>query len=395
MPWNDSSNNGDKPPPKKGPKPSPWGDPSPGDSGGPSGGSSGGPSEPRRPVRRPSGGGMPPPDFNDLSRKVGQQFGTLFGGMGGGGGAGGGTMKPGAFGLIGAAVVLLWAVSGVYVVSANEQAVVQTFGAYTGWNGPGLHYRLPWPIQNTTKVKVTEIRQTPIGGSEDESLMLTGDENIVDLQYTVQWRITRPQDYLFKLKDPDGSVKAVAESAMREVIGRNALQPIITTARGEIQTQVADLMQRVLDSYQAGVSIVEVQISGANPPPPVMEAFRDVQSAQQDAEAAANNARGQASQVTQAAVGDKALAIQGAEGEAAAFNQVYTQYKAAPAVTRQRLYIETMEKVLQKSQKIIVDSKGASAPIILPPDAFRPRGPLAQPNTNVQAQPPQGRRGQP
>ena len=175
------------------------------------------------------------------------------------------------------------------------------------------------------------------------------------------------------MRDQRQAVKAVGESAMREVIGRTALQPIITNARGQIQSQVADLMQRVLDSYGAGVTIVEVQISGANPPPDVMNAFREVQSAQQEREAMANRARGEASQITQEAVGIRALAIQGAEGEAAAFNQVYGQYKLAPAITRQRLYIETMEKVLSKSQRIIVDNKGASAPIILPPDAFRPR----------------------
>ncbi|MEI7931996.1 MAG: FtsH protease activity modulator HflK, partial [Alphaproteobacteria bacterium] len=304
-----------------------------------------------------------------------------------------------AYGIAAAVIVLLWAVSGVYVVAANEQAVIQTFGAYTGWNGPGLNYHLPWPIQKVTKVGVTNIRGLNIGGTEtqsveNESLVLTGDKDIVDMRYTVQWRIARPQDFLFNLKDPEGAVKAVAESAMREVVGRNALQPIITSARGQVETQVSDLMQRVLDSYGAGVAIEEVQISVSQPPPRVMGAFRDVQSAQQDREAKANNARGQASQITQAALGDKALAIQGAEGEAAAFNQVYTQYKVAPAITRQRLYIETMEKVLSKSQKIIVDNKGASAPIILPPDAFRPR-PGVQNNVVGPAPQVQAPRGRP
>ena len=398
MPWNDSSNNGDKPTPPKGPKPSPWGDPPSGGSGGNSGGESGGPSEPTlRPTRRPTGGGgMPPPDFNDLARRFGRQFGGILGGLGGGAGGGGGGVGMNVFGLVGAAIVALWLASGVYVVAANEQAVIQTFGAYYGLAGPGLHYRAPWPIQQVTRVGTSNIRGLNVGGTqsahtEDESLMLTGDKDIVDVQYTVQWRVVKPQDYLFNLKDlgpdSDTAIKAVAESSMREVVGRNALQPIITTARGQIQSQVADLMQRILDSYGAGVSIEEVQISGAQPPPAVMDAFRDVQSAQQDAEALANQARGRASQVTQAAVGDKALAIQGAEGEAAAFNQVYAQYKLAPAVTRQRLYIETMERVLQNSQKIIVDNKGASAPIILPPDAFRPR-PVAPAPAAAQAQAP-------
>jgi membrane protease subunit HflK len=314
-------------------------------------------------------------------RRITAHNSRVLGGCGGGGaGADGRGFNPGIFGILAAFVLFVWAASGIYVVRANENAVIQTFGAWypRDAKGPGLHYRLPWPIQKHTKLKVTEIQQTAIGGTEsahkeDESLMVTGDKDIVDIQFTVQWRIERPGDFMFNLRDPQGAITAVAESAMREVVGRMPLQPIITTARGQIQTQVADLMQRVLDSYGAGVSIVEVQINGANPPQPVMEAFRDVQAAQQDAEAAANRARGEAARITQQAVGAKALAIQGAEGEAAAFNQIYGQYKLAPAITRQRLYIETMEKVLQNSQKIIVDNKGASAPIILPPDAFRPR----------------------
>ena len=379
MPWNDSSKDGDKPTPKKGGKPSPWGDTPSGGTSGDDREPTGASSEPRGPGRRPSGGGVPPPDFSDLSRRFTRQVNGLFSGMGGGASGGGvGGIRPGAYGVVAAIIVLIWAASGIYVVAANEQAVVQTFGAYYGWNGPGLRYHLPWPMQKVTKFGVTNIRRLAIGGveaahDEKEGLMLTGDKDIVDVQYVVQWRISNPRDFMFNLKDPDAAVKAVAESSMREVVGRNALQPIITTAQNQVRTQVADLMQRVLDSYHAGVRIEEVQIVSAQPPSAVMDAFREVQSAQQEAESMANNARGEAFRLTNAASGDKALAIQGAEGEAAAFDQVYAQYRLAPAITKQRLYIETMEKVLSKSNKIIVDNKGASAPIILPPDAFRPR----------------------
>jgi modulator of FtsH protease HflK len=374
MPWNDNANSGQKP--------GPWGAPpsGPGGSGGGSGGGGGGSGGggggggPRGP-----GGGGPrrpntPPDFGDFGRQLKGALDRLLG-QGGPGGPG---VNSQTIAVVGGIAVLLWAASGVYIVQANEQAVVTTFGAWSGTTGPGLKYHLPYPFQAHHKVSVTDLKKTDIGGTEgadqpDESLMLTGDENIVDLDFTVQWRISDAAKYLFKLDDPDAAVKAVAESAMREVVGKSALQPILTTGRAQVQAQTLALMQRVLDSYNAGILIDEIQIRNASPPQPVIDAFRDVATAGQNAESAANQARGRGAQIRQAALGYQAQVVQEAQGEAARFNQVYEQYKAAPAVTRQRLYIETMERVLANSNKVIIDSKGASAPIILPPDVFRPR----------------------
>jgi membrane protease subunit HflK len=248
---------------------------------------------------------------------------------------------------------------------------------------------MPAPIEHIEKVAVTSLQRTDIGGTKgadvpEESLMLTGDENIVDLDFSITWRIADPRRYLFSLSDPDTAVKAVAESAMREVAGKTPLQDILTTGRGKVQFETAELMQRTLDSWGAGVSIVEVQIRTANPPQEVAAAFRDVQSAQQDAVSAVNEAntyrnrvineaKGDAARTTQSALGYREQAVREALGDAARFNQIHAEYRRAPGVTRDRLYIETMQRVLARSNKVVVDAKGASAPIILPPDVFRPR----------------------
>jgi modulator of FtsH protease HflK len=369
MPWNDNANSGQKP--------GPWGSPPPsggGGGGGSGGGGPGGPSGPGGPKRprRPGGGSPPPPDLGDFGRQLKARFEALFGPPGGRG------MQGQTMAIVGGVAFALWLLSGIYVVQPNEEAVVTTFGRYTATSGPGLRVRLPWPIQNHQKVAVTDAQRIEVGGREGadelkESLMLTGDENIVNVNFTILWRISDPAKYLFRLDDPVSTVKAVGESAMREVVGRTALDPILTNGRAAVQDQTRALMQRTLDSYDAGILVNEVQIRNAGPPPDVVDAFRDVARAKQDAESKANEARGIAAQVIQRALGYRAQVVQEAEGEAARFNQVYAQYKLAPAVTRQRLYIETMERVLRNSKKVIVDSKGASAPIILPPDAFRPR----------------------
>jgi membrane protease subunit HflK len=214
--------------------------------------------------------------------------------------------------------------------------------------------------------------------------MLTGDENIVDLDFSVTWRVEDPSRYLFTLRDPEAAVKAVAESAMREVVGKTPLQSILTRGRGQVQVQAAELMQKTLESWGAGVSVVEVQIRTANPPQEVVAAFREVANAGQDAESAINEAntyrnrvineaKGDAAKIIQSAQGYREQSVRQATGDAARFNQIYTEYRSAPAVTRDRLYLETMQRVLERSNKVIVDGKGASAPIILPSEVFRPR----------------------
>lgn len=315
------------------------------------------------------------------------------------GGSGGG-LTPGAMVAIGAGVVGLWGLSGIYIVQPSERAVVLTFGAYSRSEGPGLNYHLPIPIETVEKVPVTSLNRTDVGGAAGgdapaESLMLTGDEQIIDLDFSVTWRVADPRAYLFATRSPDEAVKAVAESAMREVVGKTPLQPIISTGRGQVQLQTAELMQRTLDSWGTGISIVEVQVRSANPPPEVVSAFRAVNNAQQDADSAINEAntyrnrvineaKGDASKVLQASEGYREQTVRDAQGEASRFNQIYTEYRRAPGVTRDRLYIETMERVLAHSNKVVIDAKGASAPIILPPDVFRARGQASAPQPQVE-----------
>jgi membrane protease subunit HflK len=367
MPWNDNAN------------PGPWGSPPPsGDDGG----------DRRDPPRRPGGRGGGPrrpdgPDLNTAFDRLSRALRQMFGGPGGQG------VRPGAVAMVAGVGVGLWALSGFYMVQPNESAVVTTFGAYSRSEPPGLRYHLPAPIERVEKVAITSLQRTDIGGAPgadvpEESLMLTGDENIIDLDFSITWRIAEPDRYLFNIADPEGSVKAAGESAMREVVGKTDWQAISSTRRGQVQIQAAELMQRMLDSWRSGITVVEVQIRAAEPPEQVRPAFRDVASANQDQQSAVNEAntyrnrvineaKGDAARTTQSALGYREQAVREALGEAARFNQIYTEYRRAPGVTRDRLYIETMQRVLARSNKVVIDSEGASAPIILPPDVFRPR----------------------
>jgi membrane protease subunit HflK len=355
MPWNDNAG------------PGPWGSPPPND--GKKDADRNRSEEPR-----PGGPGGPPPpvDVNALLERLSDRIRQVFGGP----------RQSRALGAAALGVVGLWALSGCYVVQPKEQAVVTTFGAYSRTAQPGLRYHLPWPIEDAELVPFTSIQTLDIGGSvsqpmPDERLMLTGDENIVDLSFTVQWKVSDAAKYVFNVREPDTVIRAVGESAMREVVGRTALTPILTTGRGQVQDQTEALMQRILDRYDSGVSIQSVNIQAATTPGPVLEAYRDVQTAAQNADSAANKGRAEAAQIKQAALGYREQVVREAAGDADRFNQVYAQYKLAPAVTRERLYIETMQRVLEKSNKVIIDNKGASAPVILPPDVFRPRNSVA------------------
>jgi membrane protease subunit HflK len=377
MPWNDNAN------------PGPWGSP-PGDEG----------DRKDSPARRPQGGPRGPkspnggPELNVSFERLRQRLRDLMGGPGQG-------VRPGAVAAIAGAAFALWALSGLYVVQPNEEAVVTTFGAYSRSEAPGLRYHLPMPIERVEKVAVTSLNRIDVCGTADadvpqESLMLTGDENIINLDFSVTWRVADASRYLFTTRSPEEAVKAVAESAMREVVGKTPLQPILTTGRGQVQLETADLMQKTLDSWGAGVSIVEVQIRSANPPQEVVAAFRDVSNAQQDADSAVNEAnsyrnrvvneaKGDAARTTQSAKGYREQAVREATGDAARFTSIYNEYRRAPGATKDRLYIETMQKVLARSNKVIIDAKGATAPIILPPDAFRPK--TAQSSAAVTAAP--------
>jgi len=384
MPWNDNAN------------PGPWGSPPSGDDG---------KDAPKRGPGGPGGRGpkLPPggPNLGEGAEQIRRLLRRVMGGPGDG-------VKPGVFAAIAGVAFAAWAVSGFYKVQPNEEAVVTTFGAYSRSEAPGLHYHLPSPLEAVEKVAVTSLNRLDVGGAgsadadaPQESLMLTSDENIIDLKFSVTWRVADASRYLFATRDPEAAVKAVAESAMREVIGRTPLDSILTNGRGQVQLQTAELMQKTLDRWGAGVSIVEVQIRTVNPPQEAVAAFRDVQSAQQDADSAVNEAntyknkvvneaKGTAAQIVQSAQGYREQSVRTATGDAARFNQIYAQYRRSPQATKDRLYIETMERVLARSNKVVISGKGVTAPVILPPDVFRPRsGPAAAP-----AAPEQARAGQ-
>ena len=412
MPWNDNSNPGpwgsgprkddkdSKPEPPKGDQGGgggPWG------SGGGSNGGPRGPGGPRRPggPRGSGPGGRGPlkgPDLDDLMQQLSTRFRSLFGGSDGKG------VQPAALGALAGVAVAIWAVSGLYIVQPDEEAVVTRFGGYARSEGPGLRFHLPAPLENVEKVSVTSLNRLDVGGGTgadipQESQMLTGDENIVDLTFSVQWRVSNAANYLFRVTDPEATVKMVAESAMREVVGKTQLQPLLNTGRGQVQAQAAELMQRILDSYGAGISVVEVQIRTANPPQEVVAAYRDLSNAEQDKDSAVNEAntyknrvvneaKGDAARITQAAEAYREQVVREAQGEADRFNSIVTEYRRAPAVTRQRLYTETMERILRRSNKVIVDAgKGGTAPIVLPPDILRsPAAARAPASTQSQAQ---------
>jgi membrane protease subunit HflK len=322
----------------------------------------------------PSGGGQPPDLEEFLKRSQEKIRQALPKGFGGGGAL-----------IVGLIVAAVWLMSGIYVVDPDEQGVVTRFGAFVGRTTPGINYHLPWPIESVSTPPVTREQAVYIGyrlgnsqGARDipeESLMLTGDENIIDTNFTVFWVIKDAAAFLFNVENPDnqldGTVKAVAESAMREVVGKNQIEPILTANREPIQDEVRDLMQRMLDAYQAGVTVTRVQMQKADPPAQVIESYRDVQAARTDqdrmrneAEAYANKvvpeARGQAARIIQQAEGYKQQVTAEAQGEAARFISIYDQYKKAPDVTRRRIYLDTMRDVLGDMNKVIVDNKGGS-----------------------------------
>ncbi|WP_298911810.1 FtsH protease activity modulator HflK [uncultured Algimonas sp.] len=297
---------------------------------------------------------------------------------GGGGGGGGniGDFRIGPLGPLGIALavgaVLLLSTS-VYTVDQTERALVLRFGDYERTALPGLNFKLPSPIETTYKQETEIIRRDDIGGNDFASLMLTGDENIVDIDFTVLWRINDLANYFFEVDDPAQAVRAVAESAMREVVGQSELQLIITTDRLAITTAVRDLMQETLDEYKAGVRVVEVQLQKADAPDQggVVDAFRDVEDAGQEAETTINQAvasqntivpeaRGQAAQILQDAQAYRDRVIAEAEGEAERFNLIYEEYRKAPVVTRQRMYLETIEDVYGSGDTIILDDNAGS-----------------------------------
>jgi membrane protease subunit HflK len=261
--------------------------------------------------------------------------------------------------------LILWAVIGffaiwliftsIHSISPGERGVVTRFGRYSYTLGPGVGLTLPSPVDRVKKVDVESIRTVDLGSQSSEDLMLTGDQNLIDIAYSVRWNVRTPELYSFQLADPDEAIRQVAESAMRAVIAQVSLQDAMGDKRSEIEAQVADRMQRVLTGYRSGIEIQGVAIQQADPPDEVNDAFKEVTAAQQDAKSYVNQANAYALQLTAKA-----------QGEAAAFDKVYEQYRLAPEVTRRRMYYETMEQVLSKVDKTIVEAPGVTPYLPLP-----------------------------
>ena len=317
--------------------------------------------------------GPTPPNLDELIKKIQDTINKFTGGGKGG-------SKPIILGLT--ILVVLWALSGLYRVLPDEQGVVLRFGKFVNTTQPGLNYHFPYPIESVLTPKVTKVNRMDIGfrserdsgfGSgggvadvPEESLMLTGDENIVNIDFSVFWVIKDAGNFLFKIQDPEGTVKAAAETAMREVIARSNIQPILTEGRSLIERDTQDIIQEILDEYQSGIQITQVQTQKADPPDQVIDAFRDVQAARADmerskneAEAYANDviprARGEAAKILQAAEAYKKEVVAKAEGEASRFLSIYNEYAKAKEVTQERMFLETMEEVLADINKIIID----------------------------------------
>lgn len=281
------------------------------------------------------------------------------------------------------AVFVLWLASGVYRVNPDELGVVLRFGQYHRTAGPGLNYHFPLPFETVMVPSVTSVNKVEIGtgsgaNAEKQSLMLTADRNIVDIDFEVQWKIdaTRPQDFLFNVRDPVSTVRAVAESAMREVIGQNKLEEILTTAQSKIADDTLALMQQMLTSYGAGVEVIAVNLSRPDVPQPVIDEFQDVKRAEQDKATAESVAQGYANDILPRAKGEAVKMVQDseaykrqviavAEGDVARFTSIYDQYKNAKDVTKKRMYLETMEQVMQGMPKIIVE-QGANKQGVVP-----------------------------
>ncbi len=317
------------------PSPGPWGEPA---------------------KRRPRSVGSGTSNVSSLDEFM-RRSRARFGG-GDGGGFGGLPGRPDrsviGWGLLGA--FLLWLVfTSMHRIAPEERGVVNRFGRYSHTLGPGIGLTLPSPIDRVIKIDVENIRNIDLGSSSTETLMLTGDQNIIDIAYSVRWNIRDPELYLFELAQPDETIRQVAESAMRAVISRVSLDDAIGEKRGDIETQVNDIMQRILDQYRAGVRIQGVAIKQADPPNAVNDAFKEVTAAQQEAQSYMNQARAYALQLTAKA-----------QGEATAFDKVYEEYRLAPGVTQRRMYYETMERVLSKVDKTIIEAPGVTPYLPLP-----------------------------
>jgi len=374
----------------------PWSNQGGGGGGGPWGSGGKGPwgSGPQSP------GGPKPPDLEEILRRGQDKLRSVLPG---------GNLGGKGFAVLALAAIALWGFSGFFRVEPDELGVVLRFGQVVREVQPGLNYHLPYPVETVLTPKALRVNKIDIGMRQvedgrrtasrevpEESLMLTGDENIVDVNFSVLWKVkpTGVGEYLFNIQNPEGTVKAVAESAMREVVGRSEIQPILTGARQTVENAVQELMQKTLDHYGAGIFVQQVQLQKVDPPAQVIDAFRDVQAARADLERAQNEAqtyanrvlpeaRGNVAKITQAAEAYKSQTVAEATGQTSRFVKIYEQYKKAPEVTRERMYLETMERVLGGSNKIIIDSNPGSQGVVpyLPLNELGPSTPPRSPAT--------------
>jgi len=346
---------------------------------------------------RGPGGNQGPPDLDELWRSFNRRLNDLFGGRRGGGSdlppsPPSGRMLGGGAGVLIGLVVAVWLASGFYVVDAASRAVVLTFGRYTEQTEPGLRWRFPKPIQSEEIVNLSQVRTLEVGYRNNvktkvlkESLMLTDDENIVDLQFAVQYVVTDARAWLFNNRRPEEVAMQTAEAAMREVIGKSKMDAILYEGQDNIANQAQVLMQQILDNYKTGIELSRVTIQNAQPPEQVQAAFDDAVKAGQDRERQKNEgqayandiipkARGTASRLQAEADGYRARVVANAEGEASRFRQVLAEYAKAPAITRERIYLETLQQVLSSTSKVLLDYKGGGNLLYLPLDKLMQQG---------------------
>jgi membrane protease subunit HflK len=335
------------------------------------------------------GGNQGPPDLDELWRNFNLRLAAIFGRRGGG--AAGGEPPSfrqlgGGVGLLVGLVLVVWFASGFYIVDASSRGVVLTFGKYSQTTEPGLRWRLPYPVQSHEVVNISQVRTIEVGYRNNvkskvlrEALMLTNDENIVDIQFAVQYVLKDPEDYLFSVRRPDETVMQVAETAFREIVGKSTMDFVLYEGRQEIAARAEELMQTILDRYQTGVLISKVTMQNAQPPEQVQAAFDDAVKANQDLERLKNEgqayyndvvpkARGTASRLTEEANGYRQRVVAYAEGEASRFRQILTEYNKAPAVTRERMYLETVQQIMTSTSKVMIDAKAGGNILFLPLD---------------------------
>ncbi len=350
-----------------------------------------------------------PPDLNEILDKLNRKLGSLFGGGGGNGGNAGGANKSNMGGGIALALGLaisIWLASGFYIVEEGKRGIELRLGRYTQTTMPGPRWRIPYPIETYEIVDVSQVRAIEVGHRnnqktkvKEEALMLTEDQNIVDVQFAVQYILKSPEEFLFNNKDPQEAVRQVAETAMREIVGKSKMDFVLYEGRADIGARSKALMQAILDRYKTGIQISTVTMQNAQPPEQVQASFDDAVRAKQDrerlkneGEAYANDilpkARGQAARLAEEAQGHKQRVIADAQGNASRFTQILTEYEKAPGVTRERMYLDTMQQIMQNSTKVLVDQKGGQNLLYLPLDKImQGNAPLIGPSTSDNSTP--------